>query len=392
MFHDVASHALKLHRCRSDKESDDNKDDEEIIHHARQQIYHNIMSAIRTILDALYDPDPLAFAMLIRHNIAPSSGFIANSTTTTITDISPPPPPAATTAKPRLTVCDRDWCTHCYAHHPSTNDVHRDAHHRLRQKAMSIPELMDDVEAMTVPSHLKPYVTALITRGGIIDNAVWFDQPLEPELMTLITNDYIAVEHKSIMDILLTIHTPIIIEPLCDMILSYVDPPLYPLAYIIYRLWREPSIQRVWQHRSTYSYMDCTQYFLDRLPVIAACPSWPSTLPTIDVINEKVPSNEQMTRPSKSAISTSSSSSLLPPLWKPNYIDRLWTRTRQRGGGAATIITDLELPRRSSSSIALSSSSSSKSLTHRVRLVNLGSRRGRGRSRWLKQLEFTDAW
>jgi hypothetical protein len=384
-----------------------------------QNIFESTMSSIRCLLN-MTSHHGMHMATYIPHCRRHSPALVLSSTSVSL---------AA-----QQMVCDKSWCWHCGRYGDSDAFTLK----KRLEVASNIPVLMADANLfeLSEPS-LQQY------RDAIFDFDEWqawkgdgtgWDSSLPPQIMELIDNEYSSIDHNKLKQLLLNISpshqqqhehhsnnvtassssvlmvspttSTILLEPLCDIIISYLDPPnMYPLTYMIYRLWNNSVIQRIWKYRTLFWHLDCTHYFLNRVHLIGSSLPRPvdgfSGPPTL----------------SSSIVPPSSSLSTTPISFEISETDQLFARARTSG----IVVTEIEIPRRrhddvnpnttntvdpshavltfpslegqlsSSSLSSCASPSPPGSWPHRLRLYDIGGQRGE-RKKWIHAFDDVDGW
>jgi hypothetical protein len=255
----------------------------------------------------------------------------------------------SSSASPTLLACDHakniersdkelvlSWCYHCP---PTIGGVNYESEMKQRlAMTRTIPELIDHAKQLQLDPSLQLFYLAI---DLIPDWHNAWNYPFAPHIMEIIDNEYSSIDHNKLKQLLLNISpshqqqhehhsnnvtapssvlmvspttSTILLEPLCDIIISYLDPPnMYPLTYMIYRLWNNSVIQRIWKYRHLFHHMDNTQYLLNRIHLIGRKPlPVPSSTTKAEVMTSSLSSTLPPTPSSSTATVSSFSSSTKP--------------------------------------------------------------------------------
>jgi hypothetical protein len=242
--------------------------------------------------------------------------------------------------------------------------------------ALADSSLVLEAQSYQLPERYHVWRDLLMGFGTWSDK--WFtDTDVSVEALKLVADEYAAVDLDAVRTLLTHGDTPITILPLAQLIVSYIDPPVYPLAYIIHRLWSLPALQNIWRHRSTFDDADMDDLHMPPILTVGAIPSSTTTAATTTTSGTENKHTKIKNGPD--------SASIVGMGWQPTFDDHLWSRLRTTG----FVEQKIEIIGRSSlsSSSSLPPSSSLSSTTtitcnHRMTIIEPGGSRNENR-KWL---------
>jgi hypothetical protein len=116
---------------------------------------------------------------------------------------------------------------------------------------------------------LLPYIKLIREWDFFSRRRDWLDEDIsdQTEIVQQVANE----QWHSIVHRFLTLLSPHIASlDVCNIIMTYMEPPVYDMAHILHRLWTDPGIQRVYQARSCYQLLTNCEYLYNKILIMGA--------------------------------------------------------------------------------------------------------------------------
>jgi hypothetical protein len=97
----------------------------------------------------------------------------------------------------------------------------------------------------------------------------WLDDDINDPEAKRLANERCHIDHQPLLHLLLLYDVTTSLD-VCQLIVSYMEPPVYDMAHILHRLWTDPGIQRVYQARSLYQLTVGCEYMFNKILIMGA--------------------------------------------------------------------------------------------------------------------------